>query len=179
MEVNMNKLCMLTCSLGILLSASACVGNTQNPLDSFVNSTKNTFIAMTGSASSGINYAEPQGFTASVNGDDYFLTIYNGRVHTLFYIGDAEPALLFKITKSDAGSFTAECVADVSFDKWNSKHPSGTISGKMSGDDLVITFSNDNMDVTGYNLKSLTLKKVRDDVTGFVQSKKNIFDKKI
>ena len=77
------------------------------------------------------------------------------------------------------GSFTAECVADVSFDKWNSKHPSGTISGKMSGDDLVITFSNDNMDVTGYNLKSLTLKKVKDDVTGFVQSKKNIFDKKI
>lgn len=175
----MNKLFLLTCSLGMALLTSACVDNNQNPLDNLLSSTKNTFSAITGSDSLEINYDEPQGFTTSINGDDYFLTIYKDRVHTLSYIGDAEPALLFKIIQKTPTAFSAECIADVSYDKWSNKHPDGAVFGKMSGDELVITFSNNRLDITDNNLKTITLKRYDGDVTGFIQSKKAIFTRKI
>ena len=178
-EVGMNKNFFIMCALGIAFSTSACVNNNQNPLDNLLSSTKKTFSTLTSSSSSEINYDKPQGFTTSINGDDCFITIYKDRVHSLFYIGDAEPALLFKITNKTPTSFSAICVADVSFDKWNNKHPKGTISGEMLGDNLIITFSNPDVDITGNNLKSITLKKVNSDINGFIEEKKNIFNRKI
>ena len=49
----------------------------------------------------------------------------------------------------------------------------------MSGDNLRITFSNPTVDVTGYNLTLITLKKVNSDISDFIQAKKSIFDRKI
>lgn len=175
----MNKMLCLMCALGVVFFTSACADNNQNPLNNLLNSTKETLNTFVGSASSEIRYDEPQGFTTSINGDDYYLTIYKDRIHSSFYIGDAEPALLFKITQKTSTSFSATCIADVSFDKWSDKHPNGTISGEMSGDNLRITFSNPTVDVTGYNLTLITLKKVNSDISDFIQAKKSIFDRKI
>ena len=73
------------CSLGLLVATPACAG-TLEALDGMLDSAEKILGAADGtqsSASSGINYTEPQGLTTTVNGDDYYLTIDKDRVHTV------------------------------------------------------------------------------------------------
>ena len=165
------------CFLGLLVATPACAG-TLEALDGMLDSAEKILGAADRtrpSASSGISYAEPQGFTATVNGDDYYLTIYKDRVHTVYYVGDGEGALLFKITQRTLTSFSATCVADVSDGAWNNSHPKGTMTGTLSGDVLTVVFSSPDVNVSGSGKTRMTVKRVNEDVSEFIQSKKSIF----
>lgn len=167
------------CFLGLLVATPAFAG-TLEALDGMLDSAEKILGAADRtrpSASSGISYAEPQGFTATVNGDDYYLTIYKDRVHTVYYVGDGEGALLFKITQRTPTSFSATCVADVSYDKWNKKHPKGTMTGTLSGDALTVVFSSPDVNVSGSGKKRMTVKRVNEDVSEFIQSRKYLFSR--
>lgn len=165
------------CFLGLLATTPAFAG-TLEALDGMLDSAEKILGAADGtqsSASSGISCAEPQGFTTTVNGDDYYLTIYKDRIHTVYYVGDGEGALLFKMTERTPTSFSATCVADVSDGAWNDSHPKGTMTGTLSGDTLTVVFSSPDVNVSGSGKTRMTVKRVNEDVSEFIRSRKSIF----
>lgn len=125
-----------------------------------------------------LNYSEPMGFSGIIpsGGDECFVTINKDRVHVLTYVGDGEYALLFKLTKKNPDSFTATCMADVSYNMWHKKHPKGGISGKLSKGKLILSFSNANVTPYGNQQAPITLTRAKDGVQEFVQQRKQFFE---
>ena len=165
-----------------LLSPSAAHAGALDLLSNALDAADKTLSVVAGQrASDQFCYTKPMGFSGLVpsGGDDCFVTINKDRVHMLTYVGDAEYALLFKLTKKTPDSFTATCVAEVTGNKWNKKHPKGSISGKLSKGKLVLSFSNANVTPYGTQEAPMTLSKVKDGVESFVKQRKNIFEKKL
>ena len=165
-----------------LLSPSTAHAGALDLLSNALDAADKTLSVVAGQrASDQFCYTKPMGFSGLVpsGGDDCFVTINKDRVHMLTYVGDAEYALLFKLTKKTPDSFTATCVAEVTGNKWNKKHPKGSISGKLSKGKLVLSFSNASVTPYGTQEAPMTLSKVKDGVESFVQKRKNIFEKKL
>lgn len=165
-----------------LLSPAAGHAGALDFLSNALDAADKTLTAVTGQqASDQLCYTKPMGFSGVVpsGGDDCFVTINKDRVHMLTYVGDGEYALLFKLTKKAPDSFTATCVADVTGNKWNKKHPKGSISGKLSKGKLVLSFSNASITPYGTQEAPMTLSRVKDGVDSFVQKRKNIFERKM
>lgn len=164
-----------------LLSPAAGHAGALDMLSGALNAADKALTAVTGQQSAQFSYTEAMGFSGVIpsGGDDCFVTINKDRVHMLTYVGDGEYALLFKLTKKEPDSFTATCVADVTGNKWNKKHPKGSISGKLSKGKLVLSFSNASVTPYGTQEAPMTLSRVKEGVESFVQKRKNIFERKM
>jgi hypothetical protein len=164
-----------------LLSPAAGHAGALDMLSGALNAADKALSSVTGQQTDQLSYTEPMGFSGIIpsGGDECFVTINKDRVHMLTYVGDGEYALLFKLTKKNPDSFTATCVADVSYNKWNKKHPKGSISGKLSKGKLILSFGNANVTPYGDQQAPMTLTRAKDGVGSFVQKRKNIFEKKL